>query len=86
MTPKVRTQSIVIASVMAWLFAISVGMWMIWDYQNAPGAVGVPPAQWPADSQVQRSPGRATLVIIAHPHCPCTRASIGRKARRGRLP
>jgi hypothetical protein len=80
MRRKVKTRSIVIASVMLWLCAIGMGMWMIENYQNTQGAVGVAPTKWPADSPIKRLPGRATLVILAHPHCPCTRASIGELA------
>ncbi|HYE66176.1 MAG TPA: hypothetical protein VD966_11365, partial [Pyrinomonadaceae bacterium] len=45
-----------------------------------PGLAARPPARWPADSRIQRAPGRAILVMLAHPHCPCTRASIGELA------
>ncbi len=59
---------------------VSIGLWVIWGYENAPGVVAKPPLHWPADSQIQPSQGRATLVMLAHPHCPCTRASIGELA------
>jgi hypothetical protein len=45
MAHKISTRSIVIAALMVWMFAIGAGMWMIWSYQNTPGAVGIPPAQ-----------------------------------------
>lgn len=32
------------------------------------------------DSRIERAPDRATLIMLAHPHCPCTRASIGELA------
>ncbi|MSS73462.1 MAG: RedB protein [Candidatus Latescibacteria bacterium] len=51
-------------------------MGILVNYENTPGASGAPPAAWPADSRIQRTPGRATLVMLAHPHCPCTRASV----------
>ena len=71
---------IVTASAALWLAAIGVGFGMLWKYQNSPGAAGVPPSQWPAVSRVEMGAGRATLVMAAHPHCPCTRASIGELA------
>jgi hypothetical protein len=63
-----------------WLVAIGVGLAMLWNYQNSSGAAGASPPQWPTNSRVEMATGRATLVMVAHPHCPCTRASIGELA------
>lgn len=57
-----------------------MGLWVLWSYENTPGSSAQPPLQWPADSHIQRQPDRATLVMLVHPHCPCTRASIGELA------
>ncbi len=53
---------------------------MLWGYENSPGVGAQPPARWPTDSRIQRAPNQATLVMLAHPHCPCTRATIGELA------
>ncbi|TMA88172.1 MAG: RedB protein [Deltaproteobacteria bacterium] len=45
-------------------------------YKNAAGAQLEPAGRWPAESTVARVPGRSMLVLAAHPHCPCTRASL----------
>ena len=45
-------------------------------YDNTPGSAGQAPAGWPAASRIQRTPGQATLVMVAHPKCPCTRATL----------
>ncbi len=63
-----------------WLLIVSVGLGTIWTYEQTPGVAAEPPAQWPNSSRIQRTPGEATLIILAHPHCPCTRASIGELA------
>lgn len=63
-----------------WALAAGAGMCILWGYENTPGVSARPPRLWPADSQVRREPGRPTLVILAHPRCPCTRASIGELA------
>jgi len=39
-----------------------------------------PPARWPAQSAIAPIAGRATIVMLAHPHCPCTRASLAELA------
>jgi hypothetical protein len=63
-----------------WLCAVSSGLWILWGYENTAGAGAKPPGSWPTDSHIQRATDRATLVMLAHPHCPCTRASIGELA------
>lgn len=53
------------------------GMGILWRYSLTPGAAGNPPALWPAQSRLAHKSGSLTLVMVVHPHCPCTRASIG---------
>ena len=36
--------------------------------------------KWPAESKLTRSDRQPTLLLFAHPHCPCTRATIGELA------
>ena len=44
------------------------------------GDGGDAPIRWPAQSFIPLDPGRPTLVLFAHPRCPCTRATIGELA------
>lgn len=74
------TKRILIASSALWVLAIGAGFWLVWSHQNTPGAASVPPSQWPANSRIKPASSIPTLVMIAHPHCPCTRASIGELA------
>jgi hypothetical protein len=76
-----KGQRLLIAAGVVWVLVIGVGLTLLWSYENAPGPVIAPPSLWPADSRVQLSPDRPTLIMLAHPHCPCTRASIGELAR-----
>jgi hypothetical protein len=39
------------------------------------------PANWPAESRIELAPNSETLVMVAHPRCPCTRASMNELAR-----
>jgi hypothetical protein len=61
----------------AWLLTVSAVMAAILTYSNTPGPTGKVPLQWPPQSQISPDVLRPTLVLFAHPHCPCTRASIG---------
>ena len=63
-----------------WLGLIGVGLGIIWAYENKPASAAAAPWLWPVDSQIQRVPDRPTLVMLAHPRCPCTRASLGELA------
>jgi hypothetical protein len=42
----------------------------------APGPGATPPPHWPVESRLQTTPGLSTLVILIHPDCPCSRASL----------
>jgi hypothetical protein len=64
-----------------WLSLIGVGMWFLKNYEISPGVAAAAPNRWPADSRLRRATDSATLVMLAHPHCPCTRASIGELSR-----
>jgi hypothetical protein len=63
-----------------WLAAVSAGLAWLAAYDNGPGVAAHPPAQWPADSRIARDRTRPTLVMLAHPRCVCTRASVGELA------
>jgi hypothetical protein len=59
-----------------WLSAIATSLAFIGHYSNIPGLAGLPPALWPVDSQIALDDKLPTLIMFAHPRCPCTRASI----------
>jgi hypothetical protein len=64
-----------------WLLSVSAGLAALWVYARAPGVAAAPPERWPADSGIAPAPDRATLVMLVHPHCPCSRASIEELSR-----
>jgi hypothetical protein len=58
-------------------FAISLGgMALIWRYETTAADPTEPPPRWPAHSALEPSASKQTLVLFAHPKCPCTRASL----------
>jgi len=63
-----------------WLVAIGIGMHALQKYETAPGEPGDPPAMWPVKSGLPRQAGLATIVVMGHPKCPCTRATISELA------
>lgn len=76
-----RLKSIfLLVTVILWLSAVAAGMRVLTDYSNRPGDVGQPRPQWPPGSRILRSKNLPTIVMFAHPRCPCTRASISELA------
>ena len=59
-----------------WLMAVGAGFGLLSDYQSTKGAVGETPEQWPLGTRIALDTRRDTLLMFAHPQCPCTRASI----------
>jgi hypothetical protein len=66
---------------LAWAGTAVFGGHALLKYENSPGKVGTVSSSWPADSKVQLANDRPTLVMAAHPQCPCTRASVAELAQ-----
>jgi len=64
-----------------WLIAVTGGLGILLKYSATPGNAGDPPSHWPTNSPIRPPSGRPVLVMMAHPRCPCTRASLEELAR-----
>jgi len=64
-----------------WLVLVAAGMAALAGYSAAPGAAATAPAAWPAQSRLAREPGAPTLVMLLHPLCPCSQASVAELER-----
>lgn len=66
-----------------WTIALVVGFISMTNYELTPGAPATPPETWPAvaTEMVSPDPALPTLVVFAHPKCPCTRATISELER-----
>lgn len=60
-----------------WIGASCGGLAMLAMYANSPGPSRQAPSQWPSDASIRLSDKGSTLILFAHPRCPCTRASLG---------
>lgn len=81
LTPTTKKSSaILFLSLISWSTLVCFGLWLLWGYQNTPGLAANSPREWPTNSRIQPARDHATLVMLAHPFCPCTRASIGELA------
>src|SRR3981081_1763389 len=77
---RLKKPPVTVAAVALWISLVGFGMSVLWRYSNTPGRPATPLAGWPSDVPVQPQKGRSTLVMFAHPNCPCSRASIGELA------
>ena len=64
-----------------WGIGVIAGFLVLTAYENGPGPLADAPSDWPAQVSVAPATGAHTLVAFAHPHCPCTEATIGEMAR-----
>jgi hypothetical protein len=63
-----------------WLCSAAAGLAVLWNYDNASGETAHPPTSWPSGSHLARATETSTLIMLAHPQCSCTRASLGELA------
>ena len=81
MSLRVRTQLFAAGAVLIWAAAATAGFAVLTRYKSTPGEQDGAPARWPVKSRLELAADRPTLVLFAHPHCPCTHASISELAR-----
>lgn len=62
--------------IVIWLAAAGAGFALILNYQTTSGLAGKTPEHWPAGTQIALDSRLDTLVMFAHPQCPCTHASM----------
>jgi hypothetical protein len=73
---RVSAQALCIVAVSVWLIAIVWGVSRLHRFESSPGLVGITPAEWPTRSVIKPVAGRMTLVMLVHPQCSCTKASL----------
>ena len=65
----------------AWGMAVGVGLLLLGAYEGRPGDAGNPAGRWPVASGVRPEATRPNVVLLLHPRCPCSRASLAELAR-----
>lgn len=73
--PRLRAWHIAVAAGV-WIGAVAYGQRVLLNYDFAAAPPANAPVQWPVQSALPRAAGLPTIVMVAHPHCPCTRATI----------
>lgn len=76
-----RAKLITRTTILIWVIATSAGTAIFLRYENRPGVAASFQNEWPANSRIQLATDRPTLIMLAHPRCACTRASIHELSR-----
>lgn len=79
-TPHLRTPW-AIALGIPWLLFVVGSHAALLRHGAEPGQLDPPPDPWPAGATLPRAVDRPTLLLFAHPHCPCTRATLAELER-----
>ena len=73
------------SSLRGWVVRVGAALWVVavaalfvgaGQYRGTVGEPAQAPSQWPAELPFAPSAGQTTVVMLAHPRCPCTRASL----------
>ncbi|HEX2897860.1 MAG TPA: hypothetical protein VHP63_07415 [candidate division Zixibacteria bacterium] len=67
---------LIILSIVWLILVTSLTVGMI-NYANSPGKGPKPPKKWPKNIQLALFEDQSTIMLFAHPHCPCTKATLG---------
>lgn len=67
--------SLALAAVI-WASTVAAAFRAIRRFESTPGVAAIAPPSWPAQSKIPRAEDAWTLVMLVHPHCSCSRASI----------
>lgn len=62
--------------ILLWATLTATGLGLLWAYKATPGEPGVVPIIWPQTANLTPAKNSKTLLLFAHPRCPCTRASL----------
>ena len=73
---RIVQRSLLFAVILGWGLGIAAGCLVLWNHAGTPGSQQLGAPVWPEETSLHRDVHRHTLVIFAHPHCPCTRASL----------
>ncbi len=72
---RARGRIVLVVGVL-WLAVLGTGFALLAREEFTPAAATAARAQFPSKSSLILDPAAPTLILFAHPHCPCTRATF----------
>lgn len=76
---RCRHAVVAVFSVLLWIVAIGYGFSTLWRFSYTPGPAAEAAGIWP--STLPRDASQPTLVVVLHPECACSQATLGELAR-----
>jgi hypothetical protein len=70
-----------IVALAVWATCVAFGLVRLWDFENGPGVAASAPEKWPDNPAVPPPARRPTLVVLIHPQCSCSRATLAELER-----
>ena len=59
-----------------WGLAVCAGILFLTHYSNKPGKAASAPESWPQEMSLERSLDKPSLLVLLHPQCSCSRATV----------
>jgi hypothetical protein len=82
MTTAIKVENaFIVAALCLWIVGVVFGLRTLFIYAATPGASGNPPEKWPPATIIDAPRNLPVLLMIGHPQCPCTRASLSELAK-----
>jgi hypothetical protein len=72
-----KRRAVISLLVALWVAGVVFSAALLGDYEFTPGEQGETVKRWPSGISVAFTAKKFNLVVAAHPHCPCSRASLG---------
>jgi hypothetical protein len=68
--------TVLILSAAIWGATVAAAYEAIRRFETTPGEAANAPRAWPVGTRAVRTPGQWSMVMLVHPHCSCSRASV----------
>lgn len=73
---KVSAKLVVGVIAGVWIVLLGLGLGVLFSYSYTPGVAAEEQRAWPKATTLALRKNSRTLILAAHPKCPCTRASL----------
>jgi hypothetical protein len=75
MSRRSGVTAVLFAAAMIWIATVAAAYQALRRFESTPGRAASASLSWPASSRIELAP-EWTLVMLIHPHCSCSRASV----------
>ncbi len=73
---RLITTIVLTVAALLWAGTVAAAFQAIRQFETTPGDAANAPKAWPAGTRIARTANEWSLVMLVHPHCSCSRASV----------